>query len=246
MEDFPGLTAPRRTVVKNLLRARWEMLTSDIQLAGYVLDPEFLLHDVTANRVSFYIGHCLCADPVVVALRVALTLLLMQEVMEGFMNILEKVFRDDPQAQAKALGQLQQFRTMQGLFGRPAARLAADEMAAHAWWNIYGAYTPELQKLAIQVSSQVHFLVALGCYMSGESLTCQSLTAQCLINEPICRSHQPAHVRGIGLPTTTHNKKRNRLHAGRAEKLFNVFSNLRFLKRAQRIDFVEQVWSWET
>ena len=41
--NFPGLTAPRRTVVKNLVRARWDMLTSDVHLAGYVLDPEFNL-----------------------------------------------------------------------------------------------------------------------------------------------------------------------------------------------------------
>lgn len=42
-----------------------------------------------------------------------------------------------------------------------------------------------------------------------------------------------------------HNKKRNRLEAARAEKLVYVFSNLRFLKRAQRIEFEEQCWSWE-
>ena len=29
-------------------------------------------------------------------------------------------------------------------------------------------------------------------------------------------------------------------------KLVNVFSNLRFLKRVQRVGFEEQVWSWET
>ena len=41
-----------------------------------------------------------------------------------------------------------------------------------------------------------------------------------------------------------HNKKRNRLTADRAEKLVNVFSNLRFLKFIQRVGFEEQVWSW--
>lgn len=42
-----------------------------------------------------------------------------------------------------------------------------------------------------------------------------------------------------------HNKKRNRLDPTRAEKLVSVFSNLRFLRRIQRVGFEEQVWSWE-
>lgn len=75
--------------------------------------------------------------------------------MTGFMNILEKVFPDEPETQATALGQLQQFRTRQGLFGREAAENAARKLAAHVWWNIYGSCTPELQKVAIQVLSQV-------------------------------------------------------------------------------------------
>lgn len=42
-----------------------------------------------------------------------------------------------------------------------------------------------------------------------------------------------------------HNKSRNRLTAGRAEKLVFTFSNLRFLKRLLRIGFEEECWSWE-
>ena len=79
----------------------------------------------------------------------------LQEVMTGFMNILEKVFPGELEAQTKALMQLQQFRTRQGLFGRDASDNSARTMAAHAWWNMYGACTPELQKVAIQVLSQV-------------------------------------------------------------------------------------------
>ena len=79
----------------------------------------------------------------------------LQEVMEGFHNIVEKVFPGDTEAQAKVMTQLQQFRSMQGLFGRPAALLSRKGLAPHAWWNIYGACTPELQKLAIQVLSHV-------------------------------------------------------------------------------------------
>ena len=52
VKTFPGLTAARRTAVKNLVRQRWDMLTSDMHCAGYVLDPEWLSHDVTSDKVS--------------------------------------------------------------------------------------------------------------------------------------------------------------------------------------------------
>ena len=82
--------------------------------------------------------------------------------MEGFMNMVEKVYPGDAETQAKAVKQLQAFRSMQGLFGRPAALTAAAEMPAHAWWSIYGACTPELQKVAVQVLSQV---LATDCFL---------------------------------------------------------------------------------
>lgn len=52
VRTFPGLSAAKRTVVKDLVRARWDMLTSDMHCAGYVLDPEFVKHNVTSNKVS--------------------------------------------------------------------------------------------------------------------------------------------------------------------------------------------------
>jgi hypothetical protein len=42
-----------------------------------------------------------------------------------------------------------------------------------------------------------------------------------------------------------HNKKRNRLQAGRAEALMYIFSNRRLLTRTQGMDYEEQCWSWE-
>ena len=87
----------------------------------------------------------------------------LQEVMTGFHNILEKVYPGDATKQAKAIEQLHQFRSMQGIFGRPAALLTRKTMGPHAWWNIYGACTPELQKMAIQVLSQVPSPFAITC-----------------------------------------------------------------------------------
>lgn len=46
-----GLTAAKRNVVKSLVRTRWDMLTTDIHCAGYVLEPEHVHHNVTSNKV---------------------------------------------------------------------------------------------------------------------------------------------------------------------------------------------------
>ena len=57
VRTFPGLSAARRSVVKDFVRARWDMLTSDMHCAGYVLDPEFVKDSVTTNKVSSSIRH---------------------------------------------------------------------------------------------------------------------------------------------------------------------------------------------
>ena len=46
-----SLTAAKRNVVKTLVRTRWDMLTTDIHCAGYVLEPEHIHHNVTSNKV---------------------------------------------------------------------------------------------------------------------------------------------------------------------------------------------------
>ena len=70
MRDFAGpqigLTAAKRTVLKSLARARWDMMTTDMHCAGYVLEPEFVHHDVTSNAVGFHMMHAaLCQSPAV-------------------------------------------------------------------------------------------------------------------------------------------------------------------------------------
>ena len=50
-KDFAGLSAQRRKTVKDLVRRRWDMLTTDLHCAGYMLDPEFQDHNVDDNEV---------------------------------------------------------------------------------------------------------------------------------------------------------------------------------------------------
>jgi len=57
VRTFPGLSPARRTAVKECVRARWDMLTSDMHCAGYVLDPEWVKDNVTSNKVSSCISH---------------------------------------------------------------------------------------------------------------------------------------------------------------------------------------------
>ena len=129
---------------------------------------------------------------------------LMQEVMDGFHSILEKVYPDDVASQAKVIEQLQQFRSMQGVFGRPVALHTRRTIGPHAWWKTYGACTPELQKMAIQVLSQVPAPCAL---LSGQ-FCLLNVDNPSLMVQPICRRHQHVHVRGAGQPTATSTTKR--------------------------------------
>ena len=59
--------------------------------------------------------------------------------MAGFHDMVERTFPDDVPAQARAVAQLALLRERKGLFARPAAREAARSMAAHAFWQAYGA-----------------------------------------------------------------------------------------------------------
>ena len=82
--------------------------------------------------------------------------------MEGLHRMIERVWHDDVEAQAKAVAQLYRFRKQEGIFARPASKLAAERMPAHAWWAMYGAGCPELQKVAVRVLSQVRDLQISG------------------------------------------------------------------------------------
>jgi len=57
--------------------------------------------------------------------------------------------------QVKVIQQRATYRTGQGVFGRPIRIAAAEEMASYRWWLSFGAQTPELQRTAVRVLSQV-------------------------------------------------------------------------------------------
>ena len=67
VDQISTISAAKRKEIKLLVSARWEMLTTDIQRAAYLLDPEFLEADVQSN----------------------------EEVMAGFWSMVEKLVPDD-------------------------------------------------------------------------------------------------------------------------------------------------------
>jgi hypothetical protein len=102
------LSAVKYEQISWLWRKRWEYLHSNMHLVGFVLEPEFQLAES---------GHDQNA-----------------EVMQGFLNILEKLV-PDADDQAKALQQLAQFRNQEGLFGRPGIQAAMRAMLGWKFWQ---------------------------------------------------------------------------------------------------------------
>ena len=58
-------------------------------------------------------------------------------------------------AAQRARQQYASYKAKEGLFGSAAAAADAEAMPAWQWWRMYGAGSPELQKVAMRVLSQV-------------------------------------------------------------------------------------------
>lgn len=121
------LDAAQKSCLSGLINSRWKMLHTDLHSAGFVLDPEYRSFLQHEN----------------------------EEVISGFHAMIERVHAGDLAAQVNAISQHSVYRAGQGLFARPVAMAAANEMSASRWWQAFGAHVPELQKVAIRVLSQV-------------------------------------------------------------------------------------------
>jgi hypothetical protein len=117
----------KKIQLRTCINERWKMMHTELHSAGFVLDPEFRLFLQHEN----------------------------EEVMSDFHTVVERVFKDNVQAQVKAIQQHATYRAGHGLFSRPMADAAAKEMPAFRWWLAFGAHVPELQRVAVRVLSQV-------------------------------------------------------------------------------------------
>ena len=116
----------KKKEIKLLVSDRWEMLTTDIQRAAYLLDPEFLEADVQSN----------------------------EEVMLGSWKMVEKLVLDLDEV-VKVVSELELFCSGKGMFSRAVAKASAKQVPAYQWWSSFGASTPVLQQVAIKVLSRV-------------------------------------------------------------------------------------------
>ncbi len=109
-EQHPGvkLSAVKYEQISWLWRKRWEYLHSNMHSVGFVLEPEFQLTKYEQDQNA--------------------------EVMQGFLNILEKLI-PDVDDQVKALQQLAQFRNQEGLFGRLGIQAAMRAMPGWKFWQ---------------------------------------------------------------------------------------------------------------
>jgi len=125
INNFPGITAQQRKELYQPFVDRWAMMHTHFHAAGFLLDPEYVHMAQHSN----------------------------EEVMNGFYQLVEKLFSDSQQ-QVLLANQLTQFRSGHGIFGRPIAKAAAGTMPAYQWWLNFGASVPEMQCLAVRVLSQ--------------------------------------------------------------------------------------------
>lgn len=210
------LSAARRKEVHALFHSRWEMAHSDFHAAGYVLDPEFLQHDVGSIKEVCHIAaaacaplcapcRCSCLCAAVRALHDAGWVCCAQ-VTEGLINVAERLMPDD---HTQVMVEFNAFRQGVGLFGRKSVQDSIGKVPAYSWWDMYGASTPLLQQLAVKVLAQPSS--ACACERSWSTMD------------------------------FIHSKKRNRLTAKRAADLVFVYSNRRLLDRLETVGYTEKV-----
>ena len=113
--------------LKEMFDSRWKMVHTDLHAAGFILDPEYNSPQYSQETNA--------------------------EVMDGFINVVEKMLNADDQIHA--MNQLATFRSREGIFARPLVQAAAKTMPAHKWWSQFGDGVPALKKVAVRVLAQV-------------------------------------------------------------------------------------------
>lgn len=120
-----NLTSAQKRELLDVHLWRWEMMSSDIQKAAYVLDPEYMLHDVMSIK----------------------------EVMDAFWRVAAKLLTEE-EADKVAID-LPNIRLQVGSVGSERAQRLAPQMEAAKWWASFGADYKEAQKMAMLVLAQV-------------------------------------------------------------------------------------------
>ena len=125
--ETSSLDQQKKMQLRARVNERGKVMRTQLHCCGFVLDPEYRLFLQHEN----------------------------EDAMSDFHDVVERIFKDDIQSQVKAIQQHATYRAVHGLFSRPMAEAAANEMPAFRWWLSFGAHVPELQKVAVRVLAQV-------------------------------------------------------------------------------------------
>ena len=128
--------------------SRWNYLKSEMHLAGYALDPEFLEDDMTAEVQDALIA---VTERNVLRLKVA-------ELLKAGESAQAKDLTTDSDSVQEgvsvAMTELASYQTKEGIFGKAFVKANAKTMAPSKWWEQYGKGTPNLAAVACSVLAQ--------------------------------------------------------------------------------------------
>lgn len=121
--------------IYDVIKKRWDKMTTPLQLLAYALNPKYYHADMLAlpNRTA--------PNKDV-------------EVVEGYKKAFKKMFTD-PRVAAEIRDEFGTFASSDGTYADVDAMADKKEMDPIKWWNFHGAMTTHLQKLAIKLLSQV-------------------------------------------------------------------------------------------
>ncbi len=125
--EIQGLevAAEKKARVLEIFEARRVFVLSDLHIAGYVLDPEFRKD----HQLSI------------------------PEVAHGWVRTLARLI-PDAEKRALMVQQYAMYKSGVGLFANEILDETAKKLASYQWWESWGAEVPELQKLAMRLTSQ--------------------------------------------------------------------------------------------
>lgn len=127
---------------------RWAYLKSDMHLAGYALDPEYM-----ENHMNDEVQTALITVTERMALRSEVNRLVTEGDPEAFTSL--TIESDCVQKLAgDAMMQLATYQDQEGVFGKQFVRKHAKEMPPAKWWDKYGKAVPLLCSVACSVLAQ--------------------------------------------------------------------------------------------
>ena len=172
-EYLRSLSSSFKSVALKSWELRWAYGHRDVASAAYVVDPEFHGHDQAANSEVTQ-GYIATLEKIGILMEVRRREGASQELAAKW-KLRCKFINEDPKnwktyenypdypssttpsvkAYCKKVSeQLVMYRQRKGLFAHDWVFEAAETMPASAWWETYGATTPELQSFALLLLSQ--------------------------------------------------------------------------------------------